>query len=94
MDDRSRGSSNSLLDRSRGRFLRKGRIMIWVGIDPGKHGAVATIEEGRRRPARVFHVQPIPVIPASRGKGWPLSGSLIPVSGGGSLNGSSDGGMI
>lgn len=37
--------------------------MIWIGIDPGKHGAIGVIEY------LAIRVYPTPVITASRGKG-------------------------
>lgn len=38
--------------------------MIFVGVDPGKHGAIAATETGS-----ATYVWPVPVINASRGKG-------------------------
>lgn len=44
--------------------------MIFLGIDPGKHGGVAAIEDvGNENPGRILWARPTPLIPAKGGKG-------------------------
>lgn len=43
--------------------------MIWLGVDPGKHGAVASIEQPAGESDRLVRVHPTPIVHASRGKG-------------------------